>query len=174
MRHKITTTLAVLCGLAGLYFGFGFLLNPHAADAFGIQPWPTGNAAGYFVVKAVRDIAYGLIVFVLLARGHRRTLGWVVLIDALIPLGDGTAVATHGGGWLTALEIHYSAAAVVLIAALMLLTEKPQPAAEKPAAEKPAAERLAAETAAAGKPGAGKPAVGEPAEKPRQVHESPA
>jgi hypothetical protein len=130
MRRKITTTLAVLCGLAGLYFGLSFLLNPHAADGFGIQPWPTGNADGYFVVKAVRDIAYGLVIFVLLGRGHRRTLGWVVLIDALIPLGDGTAVATHGGGWLTALEIHYSAATLVLITAVLLLTEKPSRASE--------------------------------------------
>ena len=38
----VTTALAVLRGLAGLYFGFNFLLNPHAADAFGITPWPTG------------------------------------------------------------------------------------------------------------------------------------
>jgi hypothetical protein len=107
------------------------LLNPNAADAFGIQPWPTGNAAGYFIVKAVRDIAYGLVIFVLLWRGHRRTLGWVVLIDALIPLGDGTAVATNGGGWLTALEIHYSAATLVLITAVLLLTEKPQQVHER-------------------------------------------
>jgi hypothetical protein len=123
-RHRITTVLAVLCGLAGLFFGLNFLLNPHAADSFGITPWPTGDAAGYFVVKAVRDIAYGLVLLVLLARGHRRTLGWVVLIDALIPLGDGTAVVTHGGTWAHALSVHYSAAALVVLTAALLLTEK--------------------------------------------------
>jgi hypothetical protein len=122
--RKLTTVLAVLCGLAGLGFGLNFLLNPHAAAGFGIDPWPTGNAAGYFVVKAVRDIAYGLTAFVLLARGHRRTLGWIVLIDALIPLGDGLAVVTHGGSWATALSIHFSAATLVLITAVLLLTEK--------------------------------------------------
>jgi hypothetical protein len=124
MRNKITTALAVACGLAGLVFGLNFLLNPHAANGFGISPWPTGDAAGYFVVKAVRDIAYGLVVLVLLARGHRRTLGWVVLIDALIPLGDGIAVLTHGGSVTTALSIHFSAATLVLITAALLLTER--------------------------------------------------
>ena len=122
--RKLTTVLAVLCGLAGLGFGLNFLFNPHAAAGFGIDPWPTGNAAGYFVVKGVRDIGYGLTAFVLLARGHRRTLGWVVLIDVLIPIGDGTAVVTHGGSWATALAVHFSAATLVLITAVLLLTEK--------------------------------------------------
>jgi hypothetical protein len=123
-RRRVTTVLAVLCGLAGLCFGLNFLLNPHAADGFGITPWPTGEATGYFVVKAVRDIAYGATALVLLARGHRRTLGWVVLIDALIPIGDGTAVGTHGGTWTFALSVHYSAAALVVLTAALLLTEK--------------------------------------------------
>lgn len=122
--RKITTVLAVLCGLAGLYFGLNFLLNPQAAAGFGITPGPVGDAAGYLVVKGVRDIAYGLVVLVLLARGHRQTLGVVVLIDALIPLGDGLAVGTHGGSWVTASEIHFSSAVLVLITAALLLTEK--------------------------------------------------
>ena len=126
--HRFTTTLAVLCGLAGLAFGLNFLLNAQgAAAAFGIEPWPTGDAGGYLVVKAVRDIAYGLVIFAVLASGSRRTLGWVILADVTIPLGDAAAVVTHGGAWSTALAVHGSAAVLVLLTAALLLLEKGAP-----------------------------------------------
>ncbi|MGW8884543.1 DUF4267 domain-containing protein [Streptomyces sp. NPDC055749] len=123
-RRHITTVLAVLTGVAVLFFGLNFLLNPGGAPAgFGITPWPEGNADGYFVVKGVRDIAVSSTVFLLLALGQRRTLGWVVLINAVTPLGDALAVVTHGGTVTTALTVHVSAAAVVVLTAVMLLTE---------------------------------------------------
>ena len=126
--RRLTTALAVLCGLAGLFFGLTFLLDPHGAPAgFGIEPWPTGEAAGYFVVKGVRDLAYGLVIFAVLATGSRRTLGWVILVDVTIPLGDALAVVTHGGTWATALTVHGSAAAVVLLTAILLLREPGAP-----------------------------------------------
>ncbi|WP_063737071.1 DUF4267 domain-containing protein [Streptomyces sp. RTd22] len=123
-RRHIATSLAVLTGVAVLFFGLNFLLNPGGApDGFGIRPWPEGNADGYFVVKGVRDLAVASTVFLLLALRQRRTLGWVLLIDAIIPLGDAMAVATHGGTVATALSVHVSAAAVVVLAAGLLLTE---------------------------------------------------
>ncbi|MCQ4041255.1 hypothetical protein ACFOSC_07760 [Streptantibioticus rubrisoli] len=47
----------------------------------------------------------------------------MVLIDAILPLGDATAVVTHGGTLATALSAHVSAAAITLLTAIMLLTE---------------------------------------------------
>lgn len=121
-HHRINTVLAVLVVLAGLYFGLGFLLDGQGSAAgFGIDPWPEGN--GYFVVKGVRDIAYGLTALVLLLLGHRRALGWVVLVDAIIPIGDCIAVFTNGGTVGYALAVHGSAAVLVLIAAASLLWE---------------------------------------------------
>ncbi|MEU9132370.1 DUF4267 domain-containing protein [Kitasatospora sp. NPDC048540] len=131
-RQRITTVLAVLTGATVIFFGLNFLLNPAAPDGFGITPWPQGNATGYFVVKGVRDLAVGGTVLVLLALGQRRALGWVVLLDALVPLGDATAVTTHGGTLGFALAVHGSAACVVLLTAALLLTEgrtAPAPAA---------------------------------------------
>ncbi|MBT2395601.1 DUF4267 domain-containing protein [Streptomyces sp. ISL-100] len=123
-RRHITTALAVLTGTAVLFFGLNFLLNLGGAPAgFGIDPWPQGNADGYFVVKGVRDLAVASTVFLLLALGERRILGWVVLINAVIPLGDALAVVTHGGTAVTALTVHVSAAAIVVLTAAMLLTE---------------------------------------------------
>ncbi|MCX5342419.1 DUF4267 domain-containing protein [Streptomyces atratus] len=134
-KRHFTTALALITGAAVLFFGLNFLLNPGGApDGFGIEPWPQGNAAGYFVVKGVRDLAVAATVFLLLARGQRRTLGWVVLIDAILPLGDAFAVLTHGGSLTTALSVHISAASVVLLTAVMLLTERPaEHSVERPA-----------------------------------------
>jgi uncharacterized protein DUF4267 len=123
--RRLTTLLAVLVVLAGFSFGLNFLFNGQGAAAgFGITPWPEGDAAGYYVVKGVRDIAYGLTALILLLRGQRRALGWVVLADAIIPIGDCLAVLTHGGTAAYALAVHGSAAVLVIITGLLLLREK--------------------------------------------------
>ncbi|MFI9009035.1 DUF4267 domain-containing protein [Actinosynnema sp. NPDC053489] len=121
-HHRINTGLAVLVVLAGFAFGLNFLLNPQGAAAgFGIDPWPEGN--GYFVVKGVRDLAYGLTALALLLLRQRRALGWVVLADAVIPIGDCVAVLTNGGTVAYALAVHGSAAVLVLVTAASLLRE---------------------------------------------------
>lgn len=126
-RYRLTTVLAVLCAAAPLYFGLNFLFAPGIAPTgFGIEPWPTGNADGYFIVKGVRDLAVAAVTFLLLGLGQRRVLGWVVLINALIPAGDALAVVTHGGSVATALIVHVSAMTIVLLTAALLLTERPQ------------------------------------------------
>ncbi|MER7000126.1 DUF4267 domain-containing protein [Streptomyces sp. NPDC000410] len=138
-KQRITTVLAVLTGATVLFFGINFILNPTSApDGYGINPWPTGNADGYFVVKGVRDIAVGSTVLLLLALGQRRALGWVILIDAIMPLGDALAVVTHGGTLATALSVHVSAAVVVIATAVLLLTEKTPVKATEKATEKTA------------------------------------
>lgn len=134
-RRHLTTALALLAGATVLFFGLNFLLNPQGAAAgFGVAPWPQGNADGYFVVKGVRDVAVATTVLLLLALGQRRVLGWVLLVDAVIPLGDALTVLTHGGTLTTALGIHLAAAAVVVLTAAMLLTENVQRTAPLPAA----------------------------------------
>ncbi|GGK45224.1 DUF4267 domain-containing protein [Nocardia camponoti] len=123
-RKFVTTALAVCCGLAPLFFGLNFLFNPAAPDGFGITPWPTGNADGYFMVKAGRDIAVAGVTFLLLGLGQRRVLGWAILINALIPAFDGLAVVTHGGDLTTALTVHGTALAFLVATAGLLLTER--------------------------------------------------
>ncbi|MEV6247003.1 DUF4267 domain-containing protein [Streptomyces sp. NPDC051742] len=119
--HRVTTVLSMLIGLAGIWFGVNFLLDPAtAASGFGTASWPEGDAAGYFVVKAARDIATGAIVLALLALGERRPLAWVMLLLAVIPFGDATAVLTHGGDYATALGVHAATGTVMLLVAGLL------------------------------------------------------
>ena len=122
---RLTTVLAVLVVLAGFSFGLNFLITGvDAAAGFGIAPWPTDEGAGYYVVKGVRDIAYGATALILLLMGHRKALGFVILADAVIPIGDAIAVATHGGTVGFALAVHGSAAALVILTGVLLLVEQ--------------------------------------------------
>ncbi|WP_439661244.1 DUF4267 domain-containing protein [Lentzea sp. HUAS TT2] len=116
---RLTTIMGWLVVLAGFYFGLSYLLNGDgAASGFGIV-----DPAGYYVVKGVRDIAYALTALILLLMGQRRALGWVVLADSIIPIGDCIAVITHGGTVGYALMVHGSAAVLVLLTAGLLLRE---------------------------------------------------
>ncbi|TCM48026.1 DUF4267 domain-containing protein [Kribbella sp. VKM Ac-2568] len=138
-KRRLTTVFTVIIGLAPISFGLRFLLDPHgAASGFGIDPWPTGNEAGYFIVKAVRDIVCGLNILVLLALGQRRATGVVMGLAAIIPVVDMVAVLTHGGSVATALGIHGLTAVVVAIAAVVLLRERQATPAAQPVPVAPA------------------------------------
>lgn len=128
MRLRLSTIMGWLVVVAGFYFGLSYLINGSGVAAgFGIV-----DPDGYYVVKGVRDLAYALTALILLLMGQRRALGWVVLADAIIPIGDCLAVMTHGGTVGYALAVHGSAAVLVLITAGLLLREtapaRPQPA----------------------------------------------
>jgi hypothetical protein len=123
--RRFTTVLTVLLGLFPLSFGLRFLLDPHGAAAgFGIDPWPTGAAAGYFAVKGIRDIVVGLNLLAVFALGQRRATGVLMAIAAMIPIADMVIVLTHGGTVATALGIHGLTAVVVLFDAWLLLRER--------------------------------------------------
>lgn len=116
---RLATIMGWLVVAAGFYFGLSYLLNGDGSAAgFGIT-----DPAGYYVVKGVRDLAYALTALILLLMGQRRALGWVVLADSIIPIGDCLAVITHGGTVGYALAVHGSAAVLVLFTAALLLRE---------------------------------------------------
>ncbi len=116
---RLTTIMAWLVVAAGFVFGLNFLLNGQGAAAgFGIV-----DPSGYYVVKGVRDLAYALTALILLVLRQRRALGWVVLADSIIPIGDCLSVITSGGGVGYALAVHGSAAVLVLLTAALLLRE---------------------------------------------------
>lgn len=125
-RHRLLTIATVILGLAPISFGLRFLLDPQgAASGFGIDPWPTGNEAGYYLVKAGRDLALGLTILALLAVGQRLATGIVMAVVTLVPVVDMIAVLTHGGSVATALGIHGLTAAIVATVAVLLLRERP-------------------------------------------------
>ncbi|MEU7035332.1 DUF4267 domain-containing protein [Streptomyces sp. NPDC046237] len=96
------------------------------------RSWPQGEAAGYFAVKAVRDLANGAVMLTLLALGKRRPLAWVMLLLAIVPFGDAVAVLAHGGGYAAALGIHAATGVVVLLTAGLLFATSAREEGHRP------------------------------------------
>lgn len=125
LKH-LTTALAALGAAFIIYVGLSYLIAPQATAAdFGIPTWPRQEGAAFLAVKGVRDIATGLVILALLLTGHRRALGWATAAIAFVPLGDAVIVLNSGGAAATALGVHGSTAAAVLLTAVLLLRERP-------------------------------------------------
>ncbi|MGV9270480.1 DUF4267 domain-containing protein [Kitasatospora sp. NPDC003701] len=125
VRRRIADVLTVLVALGIGYVGIGYLFAPESiVSGFGLPEWPHGEATAFFSIKGIRDLASGIAPLVLLATGQRRALGWLLLVDALIPLDDAVTVLTHHGSAAAAFGIHGATAVVVAVAAALLLTER--------------------------------------------------
>jgi hypothetical protein len=70
----------------------------------------------------VRDIASGVIAFILLANGVPHLLGGFMLAASIIPFGDAITVLRHNGSKATAYGVHAGTVAVMLAAAALLFT----------------------------------------------------
>ncbi|WP_328301206.1 DUF4267 domain-containing protein [Streptomyces sp. NBC_00435] len=124
LRH-LTTALAAVGGAFIVYVGLSYVLAPQATAAdFGVPTWPQHEGTAFLAVKGVRDIATGLVILALLLTGHRRALGWAMAAIAFVPLGDAVIVLNGGGTAATALGVHGSTAAAVLVTAALLLRER--------------------------------------------------
>ncbi|WP_197034654.1 DUF4267 domain-containing protein [Glycomyces sp. NRRL B-16210] len=121
MARKITANvLTFIVALGIIYVGLSYVFAPAATGAgFGFAAWPTGEEAQILTVKGVRDIVTGILPLTLLALGQRRALGWALLCEALIPLGDGTLILAHGGDAAIAFGVHYATAVLVVAAGLL-------------------------------------------------------
>ena len=126
---KIGYGLSGLLGAGIIFIGARFLVAPQVAAAgFGITTEQHGGAADpYLAVKGVRDIASGIVVFVLLAAGTPRILGGYMAAASIIPIGDGVIVLRHHGPKATAYGVHGATAAAMLATAAILFTGAAQP-----------------------------------------------
>jgi hypothetical protein len=103
--------------------GARFLLAPRASAAgYGVpfEPWSSRPAA-YLSVKAVRDLASGLVILALLLAGPASALGWFMLAAAIIPVGDALIVLRYGGPKMLAYAMHGVTAVVMVAGAVLLL-----------------------------------------------------
>src|SRR5687768_6478109 len=123
MLTTIATVLAGLIGAGIIVIGVRALWTPQAAAGFGIPDTPTGDRTfqAWLTVKAVRDIASGLFVFILLAAATPQLLGWFMLAAAGIPAGDALIVLRSKGPKAAAYGIHGATAAVMLVISALLL-----------------------------------------------------
>ncbi|MGI6871969.1 DUF4267 domain-containing protein [Amycolatopsis sp. 3B14] len=121
---KINTVLTAAFVLFILWFGTEFILSPATtAPGFGLPSWPSGDGGGFLVVKGIRDVVLALVLAVLLVTGHRRALGWVLVVEALAAFGDMATVLAHHGSAPTAFGVHGFTAALMVVTGLLVLRE---------------------------------------------------
>ncbi|WP_372347886.1 DUF4267 domain-containing protein [Streptomyces sp. KL116D] len=121
---KINTVLAAAFILFILWFGTEFILIPETtAPTFGLPSYPSGDGGGFLVIKGIRDVVLALVLGVLLLTGHRRALGWALLVEAFAAYGDMTTVLAHHGSVATALGVHALTATAMVATGLLFLRE---------------------------------------------------
>ncbi|MEU5090086.1 DUF4267 domain-containing protein [Streptomyces sp. NPDC021356] len=121
---KINTVLAAAFILFILWFGGEFILSPETtAPGFGLPSWPAGDGDGFLIIKGIRDVVLALVLGILLVTGHRRALGWALLVEALAAYGDMATVLVHHGSVVTALGVHGLTATLMVVNGLLLMRE---------------------------------------------------
>ncbi|MBW8802120.1 MAG: DUF4267 domain-containing protein [Streptomyces sp.] len=127
---KINTVLTVAFVLFILWFGMEFILRPETtAPTFGLPSWPSGDGGGFLIIKGIRDVVLALVLAILLVTGHRRALGWVLVVEAFAAYGDMTTVLAHHGSVATALGVHGLTATLMVVGGLLILRETREVAA---------------------------------------------
>ncbi|MGI5350369.1 DUF4267 domain-containing protein [Streptomyces sp. CA-250714] len=123
MLTNVATVLAGLIGVGIIFIGARAFRAPQAAVGFGIPDTPTEDRSfhAWLTVKAVRDIACGLFIFVLLVGGSAHLLGWFMLVATGIPVGDALIVLRSNGPKTAVYGVHGATAAVMLAISVLLL-----------------------------------------------------
>lgn len=123
MLITIATVLAGLIGVAVIVMGAHAIRAPQGAAGFGIPDTPTEDPAfrAWLKVKAVRDIAPGLVILILVAGAAPDLLGWVMLATTVIPVSDALIVLRSNGPKATAYGVHFATAGVMLVISVLLL-----------------------------------------------------
>lgn len=121
--HWFSIAVALLAAVAIMLLGGMYLFMPRTAtQSFGLPlPEAGPNVAWWLRLKGSRDIVSGLIVLAVLVWGSPLMLGIVLLVEALIPLGDMSLILVAGGSKARALGIHLPTAVVMVAGALPLL-----------------------------------------------------
>src|ERR1700739_927646 len=114
--HRLALGLALLVALAIIAIGILYVARPRiAARGFGLPlPEAGANVAWWLRLKGVRDIVAGLGVLAFMAWGGLRGVGLILLVDAMIPVGDMLNVLAAKGSTRLALGMHGLTAVVMI------------------------------------------------------------
>jgi hypothetical protein len=115
--------IAWLAALGIIAIGVMYLTGPRTAvQSFGLPlPEPGANVAWWLRLKGVRDVVSGLVVVATMAWGGPRSLGIVLLVEAMIPTGDMSLILAARGSIPRALGIHGVTALLMVAGAIPLI-----------------------------------------------------
>jgi hypothetical protein len=120
--HRLAVGLALLLALAIIAIGTQYLVNPRAATrSFGLPlPESGANIAWWLRLKGVRDMGLGLVVLAFMLWGSASAIGIVLLVEAIIPVGDMLLILAAKGSTKRAFGIHGSTAVLMMLTAIPL------------------------------------------------------
>lgn len=122
--HAFAIGMALLLALAIIVIGANYVVRPMAATrSFGLPPPEYGhNTVWWLRLKGVRDCAAGLLILAFMAWGDPRGIGIILLVDAIIPVGDMLLILAAKGHARSAFGIHGTTAVLMVLTAIALLT----------------------------------------------------
>ncbi|HKE26175.1 MAG TPA: DUF4267 domain-containing protein [Bryobacteraceae bacterium] len=123
MQNAIPLSLAALIAAGIIVIGCFYLVRPERiSGTFGLKP-PASDAdtRAWLRLKGIRDVASGLVVLTMMLTEGSRSAGIVLLVFALIPLGDMSNILGSGGSKSTAFSVHGVTWAVMLVVGLLLI-----------------------------------------------------
>lgn len=122
MVVHIADVIAGLVSVGIIVIGVRFILQPQASAAgFGVSAPPNPGVGAYLRVKGDRDIGAGLATLAVLFAGSSHVLGLVLILQAVMPIGDAAIVLANKGKPAVAFGVHGLTAAVMVVAGILLL-----------------------------------------------------
>lgn len=125
--HWLALGTGLLLALGIIAIGTLYLASPTTATrSFGLPPPETGtNIAWWLRLKGVRDIAAGLAVLAFMVFGAPREVGILLLVEAIIPVGDMLLILAAKGSTKSAFGMHGLTAVIMVLAAMPLIIGVP-------------------------------------------------
>jgi uncharacterized membrane protein len=123
IHNAILLSIAALLAVAIIVIGCLYIISPERmTGSFGLKPpAPDADTRAWLRLKGIRDVASGLVVLTLMLTTDARTVGIVLLVEAIIPLGDMSNVLGSGGSKSTAFSVHGVTCAVEVVVGLFLI-----------------------------------------------------
>jgi hypothetical protein len=121
--HWLALGMALLVALGIIAIGTLYVVNPMAATrSFGLPlPESGANIPWWLRLKGVRDIVSGLAVLAFMAWGAPGGVGIILLVEAIIPVGDMLLILAAKGSTRSAFGMHGVTAVVMVLTATPLM-----------------------------------------------------
>ena len=121
--HWFALGTALLVALAIIAIGTQYVVSPLAATrSFGLPLPENGtNIAWWLRLKGGRDIVSGLAVLAFMAWGTPHGVGIILLVEAIIPVGDMLVILAAKGSTKSAFGMHGLTAVIMVLAAVPLI-----------------------------------------------------
>ena len=121
--HLLAIGAALLLAIAIIGIGAQYVASPRTATrSFGLPLPEQGiNIAWWLRLKGVRDIVSGLSVLALMAWSGPRAVGIILLVEAIIPVGDMLLILAAKGSTRSAFGIHGCTSLLMILVAIPLI-----------------------------------------------------